>query len=348
MIAPQRDHVHAVINKPATLPGDQRTRAGAFFVENPSMRFTKAPLSISDQLSKMEARGLNISDRAKAEHYLQFIGYYRISAYALFFQEARFPNKPFRPDITFEDTLNLYKFDRELRLLTIDAIERIEVAVRSCMVNEMCTRHGSHWFMDSTLFYPRYNHANLLNRIAQELGIRPGASSPARPHNEMFVNHYYAKYGDPWLPPAWMIAETLSLGSWSLMFDNLRLSNERKAVASHFGINDAVLSNWLHVLTHVRNICAHHGRLWNRKLVIKFQIAKIHRSFLITNDSYYSVAVVIEDLLRRVAPSTGWHLRLRDLLAAYPIADQTSMGFPAGWDGQPFWNLVLPSQSTSH
>lgn len=312
------------------------------------MKFRKPALSIPDLIQRWRDRGLDIADAAEAGHYLQFIGYYRLSAYALPLQDkvstpAGGIDKPFKAGTRFEDILNLYRFDRELRLLFMDAIERIEVAVRTAIVAEMCLRHGPHWFMDSRHFKPsapRFKHHKLLDRIDKELQIPSGGKSPSKPHHEVFINHYYATYTDPYLPPAWMIAETLTLGTWSMIFENLHVTAERKAIAKPLKTDEQVLRNWLHALTYLRNLCAHHSRLWNRQFVIKPVIATRHASFLRANDRCYAMAVVVDDLLRTVAPGTTWAIRLRDLLAAHPFVDPAAMGFPAGWETEKFWNLI--------
>ena len=166
------------------------------------MKFTKPPLTLPQQLAKWQTRGLVVSGEAKALHYLRFIGYYRFSAYTLPFQDPAHPDKHFRPGTTFELVLALYVFDRELRLLVLDAIERVEVAVRACLVNEMCIRHGAHWFMEPIHFRaapatpptrPCFNHTEFLDNIDEELGIPKMAHAPSAPHNEVFINHYYAK-----------------------------------------------------------------------------------------------------------------------------------------------------------
>ncbi|MFU8894518.1 MAG: Abi family protein [Luteolibacter sp.] len=282
------------------------------------MRFQKPALPLPALIQRWEDRGLGILDQSEAEHYLRFIGYYRLSAYALPLQQkgaqpAGLIDKPFKAGVTFDDILNLYRFDRELRLLFMDAIERIEVAVRTCIVNEMSLRHGPHWFMDARHFKPhapRFRHRRLIERIEKELQIQNGAMSPTKPHHEVFINHYYATYTDPYLPPAWMVAETLTLGTWSVIFENLRETHERKAIAKPLLTDEQVLRNWLHALTYVRNLCAHHSRLWNRQIVIKPMIAKRHANFLKSNDRCYAIAVVVEDMLRTIAPGTSWAIRL--------------------------------------
>ena len=311
------------------------------------MKFQKPALTIPDLAKRWLNRGLAIADPAEAQHYLQFIGYYRLSAYALPLQDKSAPSsgvidKPFKSGVAFTDILNLYRFDRELRLLFMDAIERIEVALRNCIVSEMSLRHGPHWFMDARHFKanaPRFKHDRLLDRIDQELQIQNGAKSPSKPHHEVFINHYYSTYTDPCLPPAWMVAETLTLGAWSMIFENLRDTNERKLISQPLQTDEQVLRNWLHALTYLRNLCAHHSRLWNRQFVIKPMIAKRHAKFLKSNDRCYAMAIVVEDLLRIVAPGTSWAIRLRELLANHPFVDPVAMGFPKGWDAEPFWNL---------
>lgn len=197
--------------------------------------------------------------------------------------------------------------------------------------------------MDPVHFNPsafRFKHHQLIDRIDNELKIGSRAKTPAKPHHEVFINHYFTKYTDPYLPPAWMIAETLTLGTWSLIFENLRVTAERKAIAAPLRTDEQLLRNWLHALTYLRNLCAHHSRLWNRQFVIKPLIAKRHASFLLANDRCYAMAVVVEDLLRTVAPGTLWALRLRELLAANPFADPVAMGFPDTWENEPFWGLL--------
>jgi len=327
-----------------------RTRAGALFSgakKSIDVKFCKPPLTISELRQRWEQRGLLVPEPTEAEHYLLFIGYYRFSAYALPLQDNAGSSvsgldKPFKPGKKFDDILNLYRFDRELRILFMDAIERIEVAIRSAIVNEMSIMHGSHWFMDASHLKfdaKRFRHLRLMGKIDKELHVNNKSALPGKPHHEVFINHYYKTYSSPYLPPAWMVAETLTLGTWSLIFENLRRTKERKLIARHLKTDEQVLRNWLHALTYLRNLCAHHARLWNRQFVIKPMIAKRHRSFLVNNDRCYAMAVVVEELLSTVAPGTSWASRLLDLLVSHPFIDPAAMGFPFNWEKELFWNL---------
>ena len=115
----------------------------------PRIPFNKPPLSLADQLSLLISRGLTMSDPSDATHYLTHIGYYRLSGYALPFQigGSGADRHNFKPGVTFDDILDRYVFDRKLRLLVMDAIERIEISVRAALSNILAPRHGAHWYM---------------------------------------------------------------------------------------------------------------------------------------------------------------------------------------------------------
>jgi len=149
--------------------------------------FNKPPFSISEHISQWISRGLLIPDLARAHRYLSVISYYRFSAYTLPFQVGD-PEHHFRAGTTFEAVLDLYIFDRQLRLLILDAIERIEVALRARMTNVLAENHGSYAYLKKDIFDTRYNHDWLIRQIRRKCD-----DSQA----ETFIKHYRAKYTDP-------------------------------------------------------------------------------------------------------------------------------------------------------
>ncbi len=306
------------------------------------MKFTKPPLRPEEQLEKLRNRGLSIEDEITARWALRTLGYYRLSAYTLPFQDLRIPDKPFRPGTTLRHVLALYSFDRELRLLVLDAIERVEVALRTAIVQNLCLSNGAHWYADEGLFGAGFNHAEFIARIEEELRLPHGAARPARAHAEVFINHYYRKYGDPRLPPAWMVAEILSFNTLSRVYAGLKSPATRQSVADMFAYNEAILQPWFHTLTYVRNLCAHHARLWNRQLVIKAPIPKRHAASIPIGDRFYAVAFLLGDLLATVEARSHWRLRLRDLVDRHPEADRGAMGFPEDWLNHPLWKREEP------
>jgi len=106
---------------------DQRTRAGFLFYR--VMKYVKPPLTIAQQIQTLKVRGLNIEDEVRASRYLSFISLYRLRAYTYTYQDNKDTSHTFFPGITFDRVLKTYLFDRKLRLLVFDAIERIEIAL---------------------------------------------------------------------------------------------------------------------------------------------------------------------------------------------------------------------------
>ncbi len=310
------------------------------------VKFTKPPLTVEQQLAKLRGRGLEIGDEPTALWALRRLGYYRLAAYTLPFQQDRLPDKPFHTGATLCQVLALYTFDRELRLLVLDAVERVEVVLRTSMVYHLSLAHGAHWFMDTGLFSTSFDHSRFISLIEEEMELSPKGSKPNRVHAEVFINHYYRKYGDPRLPPAWMVAETLSLGTLSRLYSSLKCPKSRQTIATAFGYNEAILGPWLHTLTYVRNLCAHHARLWNRQFVIKAQIPKRHARRIPVNDRFYAVAYILADLLATVESRSRWRFRLRELIENHPEANRPAMGFPGDWKNQPLWQDELPDAAT--
>jgi abortive infection bacteriophage resistance protein len=310
------------------------------------MQYNKPPLSVPDQAQQLLDRGMVCNDRPRLEHYLSHIGYYRLSAYWLPFEQptgnGESRNHLFLPDTTFEQVLNLYVFDRKLRLLVMEAIERIEVAVRTRWASTMALRHGSHAYMDSTLFKSPEKHASDLARMAGEL----------RDSNESFVVHYRKKYDDPTLPPIWAVVETLSLGGLSRWFKSTNDNQVKRQVAQALGMPTIeMLEQVLHALTPMRNICAHHARLWNRRFTFQLpNIKRLHgqietetihtpdgQTQVQSTREIYNFLVVIQYLMLIINPGTSWGVRLAQHIRVLSPEQQPSMGFPADWEMRQSW-----------
>jgi abortive infection bacteriophage resistance protein len=239
------------------------------FCPDLAMKFSKPALDLPGQLKRLTDRGLAVPDPKAAEDYLTHLGYYRLSAYALPFQDKSHPDKAFKAGTTFQQILDLYRFDRELRFLVIDAIERVEISVRSQIVNALCLAHGAHWFMDAGHFQPKFDHVMFIRKIEDDFGVKTAAGGvkilPTRPQSEAFITHYYQKYGAPYLPPFWMVAETLTLGSLSKLYEGLRDNAARNAIAGVYRLNKTVLVSCLHRTTAIGRKCFSVSRCRGRK-----------------------------------------------------------------------------------
>jgi abortive infection bacteriophage resistance protein len=243
------------------------------------LRYSKPPLNIPDQLQQLRDRGLLVGSDDLALNALELIGYYRLSAYWLFFEEPPAPGETrshrFKPGSSFEQVIELYNKDRLIRLLVIDAIERIEIAARSAWVQELSIKHGPHCYLDPLLFRSDFNHEKQIGQLRDQL----------QQSNETFVIHYRQTYSEPELPPIWAMTELISLGTLRAWIAATELDSKTK-VSRSLGMPSAqVLNGVLHSLNLLRNISAHHGRLWNRLIVKRFPKIKKVQHLLVMEDA---------------------------------------------------------------
>ena len=223
----------------------------------PKVPYPKQIQTFANQIGILKQRGMTFADEAAAEAWLHRVSYYRMSGYWYPLLADRV-NHTFKPGATFEQAVSLYEFDSRLRELVFRNIGRIEVAVRTQMTYVMSMAKGGTWFADASLFNNTAQHAKTLQSIAEEY----------HRSDEQFVRAFKRKYSDP-LPPSWMTLEVTSFGTMSILYQYLKPGISKREVAAVFGVSDTVFASWLHTLVYVRNICAHHARLWNRTLGVR-------------------------------------------------------------------------------
>ncbi|MDQ3288212.1 MAG: Abi family protein [Pseudomonadota bacterium] len=286
------------------------------------MRYPKQALSFSDQLAQLQQRGLEVVDPARAMHWLQRVSYYRLSAYFLPFKDG----EDFLPGTEFNDIAGLYIFDRKLRLLVLDAIERIEVALRTAITYEIGHAYGPFGHTDPANFAPSFDHAKFMAELSVE----------ERRAKETFASHFRRKYtGEPHLP-VWMATELLSFGTVSMLYSALSPPIKRK-LASEYGVPDRHFGSWLHSLSYLRNTCAHHKRLWNRQFAIKPQLPSRSLSWphdVPGNGRIYCMLVLIQHMLKVVSPRCHWSSRLFDAHSDLQLA---AMQIPSDWRTRAIW-----------
>jgi abortive infection bacteriophage resistance protein len=297
------------------------------------MKYPKPPLSIADQIVKLKQRGLTFGDERKAAHYLSNISYYRLRAYTYPFQDNSDPNHTFIKEVSFENIIELYVFDRRLRLLVFNAIEKIEIALRTKIVYEFSLNNGSHWHEDANMYRNNYYFNKNINSLYEEVDRS----------SETFIEHYKQTYTNPAYPPAWMTLEVITMGLLSKLYGNLQKGNEKKKVANEFGLsNPLILESWMHAFAGLRNICAHHSRLWNRRFTIvpKIPYNTAHTFISNTNiydNKLYAQLCCINYITRIISPDSSFVPDLKDLLETCTLIDCKDMGFPADWEKETIW-----------
>lgn len=299
------------------------------------MRYAKPAIPIPQQVALLQGRGLLIPDTAAAERALARLSYYRLSAYFLSFQTPGDSTHAFQPGTTFTEVLNLYEFDEELRLLVFRATGTVEIALRAQLAYQNSLLLGPHWYENPAAAVNQFRFQDNLNNLDKDLARA----------SEMFLDHYRATYTSPARPPSWMALEVASFGLTSKFLNNLRSSPASVAIGAFFGVDEIVLKSWTRMLSYVRNVCAHHARLWNRTLTVKPKLPRrtAHRWLAnprIADDRLYSVLAVAAYLLTAIEPASGQRFKreLQALLRTYGGVPVSVMGFPPNWEQDIFWH----------
>ncbi len=299
------------------------------------MKYTKPPLTFQAQAELLLSRGLQ-ADKNTLTSRLEAVNYYRLSAYLFPFRQTG--NDTFKPNTTLDLIWEYYTFDRQLRILVMDAIERVEVAFRTQLVYLFAHTHGAFGHLNSSNF-PKLNNVQH-ERWIKEIGVE------LRRSRETFIKHFHDKYSDQHeMPPLWMLCEIMTFGKILTLFNGVD-DSIRRDIARDYGVPDKILKSWLGSLNVIRNICAHHGRLWNRELGFKPIIPhknkspQWHTPVEVTNNRIFAILTILRFLLEKVAPTSQWDCRFRELLKRYPDVPLVSMGFPTNWEQCPIWSKL--------
>lgn len=294
------------------------------------LTYSKPSLSYEQQADRLINRGL-IADKGRLVEILSNVSYYHLSAYIYPFKQEN--SDELKLGTTLEQIYRRYRFDRRLRCLVIDALERIETALKTKIVNVFTQKYGAFGYLEKENFnnISQNDFDKMLKTIDDEI-VRHLKS------NEQFVTHYFQKYDEVDLP-FWMAAELLTFGSTLTMFRKMHRSIQQE-IAGEFGVPIGVMESWLLTLNHVRNICAHHARLWNRRLGVRPQIpvVKKHPEWAnVKNDKPFVVLLMLSQFLRKCAPGSGWRTRIEQLTDEYADLPLSCMDFPDDWKTHVLW-----------
>ncbi|MCH2557841.1 MAG: Abi family protein [Alcanivorax sp.] len=296
------------------------------------MDFNKPARTLDEQVTLLRERGLRIDDRQRARHYLKHLNYYRLTAYWLPF-EAEHQTHQFEDGACFEDVLNLYVFDREFRLLLLDAIERVEVSLRTIWAYQLAHLYGPHAYLEREHASRADWHQSNLRSLKKEI----------HRSDEIFIQHYLGTYKNPELPPIWSACEVMSFGLLSRWLTQLKPS-DANVIAKQWGFDQRVLKGFVRHLTYIRNLCAHHSRVWNRSLTVTMPLPRSKPEALASSVNpdaerrIYNTIVTLVFLLDRISPGSGWKERLLKLLERHEVKVER-MGFPPSFGSLAIWRM---------
>ena len=318
-----------------------RSAGESFFIYTMA---NKKSRSIQEQIDLLKNRGMIIEDEEFARLHLSHVSYYRLKGYWWDMQKDK-NRHIFMEESRFEDVISRYFFDKELRLILFDAIETIEIALRTKMIYHLSQSFGGLFYTDKKLFVNESLHQQHIEDLMSEF-MRSG---------EVFIKEYKRKYG-VWedgkcttltqQPDSWVVFEVATFGTLSKIYKNLCHQLPEKArIANDFGLNiHTELSSWLEAISYLRNIVAHHSRVWSRNMVKRpmdinnpkgiwlrnplSEFAKKKPYLIITSMLYLCNAINAGDTYKK---------KIISLIEERPDIPIYKIGFPNHWNKEPIW-----------
>lgn len=281
--------------------------------------YLKPAASYAEQLSILKSRNLIINNETEALNKLRSIGYFRLSGYWLTFYEKK---DVFLNGTTFEQVMEVYDFDLELKNIVFELLENTEINLRALIAHHFAHHHDplGHY---NPLYFVREDWYQKWNEESEEQIKRAGS------RKELFVPHYKSKYNG--IFPIWTILEMASFGNLSKFYNNLTNPLKNEISKNNFGVHFNYLSSWLYVFSVVRNMCAHNSRLYDRKLDIKPKLTYAEHGY-IDNSTVFSVILIARKVILDENKWQELEERLFNLITkCSDCIDIKKVGFPNEW-----------------
>lgn len=317
----------------------------------------KPATTLDEQIRILGERGMEL-DEATAQQWLRSVGYYRLSGYWYPYRRLKGGDRldSFESGTCFNDVVKLYEFDRKMRSLLFDALERVEVLLRSTLC-EFIVKNGPLAYRESMYYDDSFDHRGWLSKVKKRI-------DRAKRRNQAIVHYKEVHSG---VYPFWVVTEVLDFTDVSKLYSGLRPGDQEK-VAQSLGIDVNIsklkperrkkygerhpFASWCEQLTVVRNTCAHHSRLWNRSFIpaSTSELKDINGLESLPDvqgqsESLYGVVIMLAFLLRTASPGSSWIGKVRCLVeeSYMPLTGSCrrsleEMGFPKEWDKESVWN----------
>lgn len=296
------------------------------------MKYTKQPIDLPRQLEALKSRGMVIENEESALQQLSSISYFRLASYWRPMEQDSISRR-FYPDTSFDKVMKLYLFDRELRTLVFIAIQDVEIALRTRIIHHFSLKYGAFWFMDESLFKNRAIYSLCLDNMQSELNRT----------KEEFIQEHFEKYDTPSFPPVWKTLEVVSFGTLSKLYCNMKDVEVKKQIARSFGLPQYLyLESWIRCASVLRNCCAHHARLWNRRFPLMPKLPeKLPLAWISGRPprpvKLYAQFCYLAYLEQSIHPDSHFKKKLLDLLVSHRDVCEKAMGFPRNWQSEPVW-----------
>lgn len=272
----------------------------------------KKPSTIEEQMQILKYKGFIISDEENAKKYLKHIGYYRLSHYFNYF----LGNHNWE-EHTFKNILNLYIFDRKLKLILSDIMERIEISLKTNLVNDLSLKYSdSCFFINKDIYFNSDSYEKVIEWYEKEKLKNKSISADNLSDIE-----------------SWKLFDWLTF--WSVVFSYRSLSTEnKKLIAENYDFKSETLCSWLLWLNDLRNICAHYDKLWWRKMTKSLLFNHPKTKWLnVDRNSIYAYVIIISITLKWIWIESNFLEKIDKLFwnEDYINIDKEKMWFSKNW-----------------
>ncbi len=264
----------------------------------------------------LKQRNLTVNDPDEAVKTLMRINYYRLSAYTLSLKD----DGRFKDRVTFRHICLLYEFDKKLRYILLGMLESIEVSFRSHIAYHLAHRYGSMGYRDSSNFAEEKHHRAFLYDLHRSISR----------NDDLFAQYHRSQYGGQ--IPIWVVIEAISFGGLSKLFANMKNDDKKCIARNYYRIPYVYLESWLILLSYIRNICAHYGRLYNRLLKFRPRLDRKDKRLGLRTDRIFASVFVINKIYPRPAEWNSQLIVLKALMEEYrDVVELPLIGFPENW-----------------
>lgn len=281
------------------------------------MTSIKPPKTFDEQIEILKSRGLIIEDEEYAKFILSNVNYYRFTAYLLPFKNE---DDTYKEGITFKKVSLIYNFDRELRVLLIEILSSIEISFRTYIAYTIAMNHGSLGYLQRNNFKDERYHKDFLFSLEKE---------KLNNSNKLFIKHHNEKYDGKL--PIWVATEIMPFGMLSKLYSNMLPQDTTYIKNNLCKVNPTLVNSWLQSLTHIRNQCAHYGRIYNSTFPI-IKIKKQDKQYNLNHNRIFAYIVAMNYL---IADRTVWNkffIKLQGIINDYSsYIDLDLIGFPNNW-----------------
>lgn len=318
--------------------------------------YTKPFLKISEQIDLLNSRGMTVEDVEKAKEYLHRIGCYRLSAYwhpmRLRCKETGKALDDFAQGTTFRQATDLYTFDGRLRLILLDALERLEVSFRTEVALSLGKRApDAHRKLSN--FGPEFSRTDGSRGPTKHREWLARLDKKALRSSDKFAEHFRSKYPSDDMP-IWIAVELLDFGPLSHLIGGMKNTDLASIGRNYGGVKPTQLKSWARSLAFTRNVCVHHSRLWTKPLVnqpsltpnsLPEPLQHLNRppaanGLPLASTRLYSIASIAKYMLSFANPRTSWKERFVTHIGTFPKTphlDLSAAGFPPDWHTTELW-----------